>query len=82
MSIKFHREVTPEKPKPDQRRTVYTIIECDNGKIRLSAGEVALLREMLAAWHEDELFPGTQYTELARLENGTLASEWQWPHDA
>ena len=76
MPIKFHREVTPEKP-----RIIYTIIECDSGEIMLSPDEVALLREMLSTWREDELFPGTQYTTLVELENGDIVSEWQWAHD-
>ncbi len=77
MPIKFHRKVTPEKP-----RIIYTIIKCDSGEIMLSADEVAHLRRMLTTWNEDELFPGTQYTTRAELENGDIVSKWQWSHDA
>lgn len=84
MSIKFHREVTPEKPKPDQPRTVYTIIEHDSGEIMLPPDEVALLRKMLSTWNENELLPRTQYITLVELEeNGktVFVSEWKPEHD-
>ena len=76
MPIKFHREVTPEQP-----RIIYTLIECDNGEIMLSAREVVLLRKMLSTWRENELLPGTQYTMFVELENGDIVSEWQPEHD-
>ena len=79
--IEFHREVTSEQPKPDQPRIVYTIIEHDNGEIMLSAREVALLREMLTTWDENELLPGTQYITPVVFENGDFVSKWYPAHD-
>ncbi len=76
MTIKFHREVTPEQP-----RKIYTFIECGGDEIMLSVEEVALLRKMLSTWRENELLPGTSYTIFVQRENGDIVSEWQPDHD-
>ncbi len=76
VTIKLHREVTPEQP-----RTIYTFIECGGDEIMLSVEEVVLLRKMLSTWQENELRPGTQYTVFIELENGDIVSEWQPEHD-